>query len=233
MIFYSQRPFVYLIIGGVFERFPKLQVRAHRSRVRVGPRRARAPRRADGDAAHGAGPARCASTARPSRRDRATEYFQQNCHIGMSQPRPADIRGRARAGGHRPRDVGQRLPARGGHAAVHARAPAPGHGPPRAGADPADRRPATRPRSTASTSRRCGRRPTSSARPSPRSPSRWPSCPRIRTRRCADRRASCGSRRADPRRLSQPSSLISPTCSAAATTRSSSRRANGQPRYTA
>ena len=45
MIFYSQRPFVYLIIGGVFERFPNLEVRAHRSRLRVGPRRARAARR--------------------------------------------------------------------------------------------------------------------------------------------------------------------------------------------
>ena len=64
MIFYSQRPFVYMITGGVFERFPKHRVRAHRSRVRVGPPGARQPRRAHGHAAHRRRPARCASRAR-------------------------------------------------------------------------------------------------------------------------------------------------------------------------
>ena len=36
-------------------------------------------------------PVRCASTARRVPPRSATEYFQQNCHIGVSLPRPADI----------------------------------------------------------------------------------------------------------------------------------------------
>ena len=91
MIFYSQRPFVYLIVGGVFERFPNLtfvlteagcawvpsvldQLDAMMASLRTG----------------GTGEMRFEGETVPPRS--ATEYFQQNCHIGMSQPRPADLR---------------------------------------------------------------------------------------------------------------------------------------------
>ena len=39
--FYSQRPFVHMLLSGVFERFPKLQFVHHRARRRVGPADAR------------------------------------------------------------------------------------------------------------------------------------------------------------------------------------------------
>jgi predicted TIM-barrel fold metal-dependent hydrolase len=90
MIFYSQRPLVYMIVGGVFERFPKLkfvlteagcawvpslldQLDGVMAMLRTG---ATGEMRFEGETV-------------PPRR--ASEYFQQNCYIGMSQPRPADI----------------------------------------------------------------------------------------------------------------------------------------------
>ena len=48
----------------------------------------------------------------------ATEYFQQNCWMGVSQPGPADAAA-ATTLGRRPVHVGQRLPARRGHLPVH------------------------------------------------------------------------------------------------------------------
>ena len=91
MIFYSQRPLVYLILGGVFERFPKLQfvlteagcawvpgvlehMDAVMAMVRSG---ASGEMRFEGDAV----PPETAST-----------YFGRNCHIGASQPGPGDVR---------------------------------------------------------------------------------------------------------------------------------------------
>jgi predicted TIM-barrel fold metal-dependent hydrolase len=91
MIFYSQRPFVYMIVGGVFERFPQLkfvlteagcawvpsvldQLDTMMAALRTG----------------GTGEMRFEGETVPPRS--ATEYFQQSCHIGMSQPRPADLR---------------------------------------------------------------------------------------------------------------------------------------------
>ncbi|MEZ5165003.1 MAG: amidohydrolase family protein [Acidimicrobiales bacterium] len=91
MIFYAQRPLAYLILGGVFERFPKLQmalteagcawvpgVLTHLDSV-IGMIKAK-----------GTGEMRFEGDAAPELS--ATEYFQRNCHIGMSQPLPADIR---------------------------------------------------------------------------------------------------------------------------------------------
>jgi len=90
MIFYSQRPLVYLILGGVFERFPKLtfvlteagcswvpDLLQHLNGVMASLRKgATGEMRFDGDTI-------------PPRS--ATEYFQQNCFVGVSQPRPSDI----------------------------------------------------------------------------------------------------------------------------------------------
>jgi len=91
MIFYSQRPLVYLILGGVFERFPNLtfvlteagcawvpglleQLDGVMKMLRSGK----------------TGEMRFEGDLMPPKS--ATEYFQQNCYIGVSQPRPADIR---------------------------------------------------------------------------------------------------------------------------------------------
>jgi predicted TIM-barrel fold metal-dependent hydrolase len=90
MIFYSQRPLVYLILGGVFERFPNLtfvlteagcawipgvlsQLDGLMAEMRRG---ATGEMRFDGETI-------------PPRS--ATEYFKQNCYVGVSQPRPSDI----------------------------------------------------------------------------------------------------------------------------------------------
>ena len=97
MIFYSQRPLVYLILGGVFERFPNLtfviteagcswvpQVLEHLDMLMTSLRRGRT------------GEMRFESETVPPRS--ATEYFQQNCHVGVSQPRPSDIKAALRIG---------------------------------------------------------------------------------------------------------------------------------------
>ncbi|HTR69032.1 MAG TPA: amidohydrolase family protein [Mycobacteriales bacterium] len=88
--FYSQRPLAYLILGGVFERFPTLKfvlteagcewipgMLAHLDGLMAGVRSsAVGEMRFDGD------------TVPPKS---ATEYFRRNCYIGVSQPTPRDI----------------------------------------------------------------------------------------------------------------------------------------------
>jgi predicted TIM-barrel fold metal-dependent hydrolase len=91
MLFYSQRPLVYLIIGGVFERFSKLTfvlteagcswlpgVLSHLDGVMGALRKGKT------------GEMRFDSDSVPPRS--ATEYFQSNCYLGVSQPRPADVK---------------------------------------------------------------------------------------------------------------------------------------------
>jgi predicted TIM-barrel fold metal-dependent hydrolase len=90
MIFYSQRPLAYMIVGGVFERFPNLsfviteagcawipglleQLDATMAMMRRG---RTGEMRFDGDAVPPGS---------------ATDYFRRNCYVGVSQPRPADI----------------------------------------------------------------------------------------------------------------------------------------------
>ncbi|MDG2029150.1 MAG: amidohydrolase family protein [Acidimicrobiales bacterium] len=91
MIFYAQRPLAYLILGGVFERFPKLQMALTEAGCAWVP----------GVLSHldsvigmikssGTGEMRFEGDAAPELS--ATGYFRRNCHIGMSQPRPADVR---------------------------------------------------------------------------------------------------------------------------------------------
>jgi predicted TIM-barrel fold metal-dependent hydrolase len=91
MVFYSQRPLVYMIVGGVFERFPELRfvlteagcawVPSLLENLDATMKMLRSGR---------TGEMRFEGETVPPRN--ATEYFQQNCYIGMSQPRPADIK---------------------------------------------------------------------------------------------------------------------------------------------
>jgi predicted TIM-barrel fold metal-dependent hydrolase len=91
MVFYSQRPFVYMLVSGAFERFPNLkfvlteagcawvpgvlqQLDAMMKMLRTG----------------GTGEMRFEGEIVPPKN--ASDYFKANCHIGMSQPRPSDIR---------------------------------------------------------------------------------------------------------------------------------------------
>ena len=189
MIFYSQRPFVYMIAGGVFERFANLQFVLTEAGCAWVP--AILEQLDDLMAAlrtGGTGEMRFEGETVPPRS--ATEYFRQNCHVGMSQPRPADIRAalgkvgidRVMWGSDYPHVEGTQPFSR-----EHLRQVM-GHLDARA--DPADRRRATPPSSTGSTSRRCGPRPSSSARPSPRSPSPSTSSPTAPTRPCCAPRVS-------------------------------------------
>ena len=198
--FYSQRPFVQLLLSGVFERFPQPEVRDDRDGLRVAPAAARPARRA------------CITQIRTTGRDRraplhatstscrrsATEYFHQNCWIGVSQPGPADAAARDEIGLDRFM-WGSDYPHDEGTVPVHARAPAPAvprHRARRAAADPRRQRGAS---STTSTSTRWRRSRTSSGRRSPSSRSRSTSCPRTRTsrssavhgRRSSELRSSC------------------------------------------
>ena len=99
--FYSQRPFVYLLLGGVFERFPKLEfvmtemgcawipamlewldgiIKNVRDNGAIGELR---------------------FTEDQILARSATEYFQQSCWVGASQPGPADVAARAVMGDNR------------------------------------------------------------------------------------------------------------------------------------
>ena len=135
MIFYSQRPLVHMILGGVFERFPNLQFVITEAGCHWVPG---LMEQLDSMLkiirSNEVGEMRLPTETVPPRS--ATEYFQQSCHVGVSQPRPDDLRVGALRRRPRPPHVGQRLPARGGHAPVHHGAPPPGHAGDDARADP-------------------------------------------------------------------------------------------------
>ena len=186
--FYSQRPLVHMILGGVFERFPKLKlvltemgcawipgvlaqldgvINSIRSTRSIGELR---------------------YTDDQVLNHTATEYVQRNVWVGASQPRPADAAAREVLGEHRfmwgsdyPHDEGTHPFTREHLRQVFADTPPDGA--------PADPRRATPPSSSSSTSARCRRRPTATARRSRRSPRRSPSCPTTPTRRCGAARA--------------------------------------------
>ena len=117
--FYAQRPFVHLLLSGVFERFPKLKfvITEGSAAWRRGDR---APARPDHRERAQGRDRRAEVHRRATRSPRsASEYFQQNCWIGASFPGLADVDG-PHVDGPRPVHVGQRLPARRGHRALHA-----------------------------------------------------------------------------------------------------------------
>ena len=135
--FYSQRPLAYMILGGVFERFPNLKFVLTEAGCAWIPEMLGPPRRADGQ--HPRQQGRRDALRRRARAAALGDRVLPAELLRRHQPaHPRRHQGGARPGRHRPRDVGQRLPARGGHPPLHPRAPAPGDGPPRAGADPAD-----------------------------------------------------------------------------------------------
>lgn len=90
MRFYSQRPLAYLLMGGVFERFPELKFVLTESGSSWVPGFLR-----DLDnlmasmRSNSVGEMRFSGEIVPPRS--ATEYFRQSCYIGASQPLPSDM----------------------------------------------------------------------------------------------------------------------------------------------
>jgi predicted TIM-barrel fold metal-dependent hydrolase len=99
--FYSQRPFVHLLLSGVFERFPRLKfVMTEAGCSWVPPLLDRLDATiarirdtgATGEIRYGQ------ESVLPKL---ASEYFEQNCWMGVSQPRPADAAARHKIGLHK------------------------------------------------------------------------------------------------------------------------------------
>ena len=89
--FYSQRPFIHLLLSGVFERHPRLKfVITEQGAAWIPPLLKRMDSTlarikktgATGEIRYGE------DSILPKS---ATEYFHQNCYVGISQPRPADV----------------------------------------------------------------------------------------------------------------------------------------------
>jgi predicted TIM-barrel fold metal-dependent hydrolase len=88
--FYSQRPFVYLTLGGVFERFPRLKfVMTEMGCAWIPPVLTHLDTFMANMRSNKVGEMRFDGETVPPRP--ATEYFHQNCYVGASQPTPADI----------------------------------------------------------------------------------------------------------------------------------------------
>ncbi len=96
--FYSQRPFVQLLVSGVFERFPKLKfVMTEMGCAWMPPML----RQFDGLLAQIRKTGRTGEMRYTDEHilpKSATEYFHQNCWMGVSQPGPADAAARTRSG---------------------------------------------------------------------------------------------------------------------------------------
>jgi len=98
--FYSQRPLAYLILGGVFERFPNLKfVLTEAGCSWVPDMLQQLDDLIANIRANNAGEMRIDGGLLPARS--ASEYFEQSCYIGVSQPTPADIRAAQRIGWHK------------------------------------------------------------------------------------------------------------------------------------
>ena len=99
--FYSQRPFVHMLLSGVFERFPRLKfVMTEAGCAWVPPLLERLDATiarirdtgSTGEIRYGQ------ESVLPKL---ASEYFEQNCWMGVSQPRPADAEARHKIGLHK------------------------------------------------------------------------------------------------------------------------------------
>jgi len=99
--FYSQRPFVQTLLGGVFERFPRLKfAMTEMGCAWLPPLLTRLDSMLAGIRNKGAiGELRFAEDTILPRS--ATEYFHQNCWVGVSQPTPADAAARDAIGTER------------------------------------------------------------------------------------------------------------------------------------
>lgn len=88
--FYSQRPLVHLILGGVFERFPNLKfIITETGAAWIPPLLKNLDELMASMRSNKVGEMRFDGETVPPRS--ATEYFMQNCYVGASQPRPADV----------------------------------------------------------------------------------------------------------------------------------------------
>jgi predicted TIM-barrel fold metal-dependent hydrolase len=96
--FYSQRPFTNVLLGGVFERFPRLKfVMTEMGCAWIPPLLARMDSMLAGIRNKGAiGELRFSPETILPRS--ATEYFHQNCWVGVSQPTPPDAAAREAIG---------------------------------------------------------------------------------------------------------------------------------------
>ena len=98
VLFYSQRPFVQMVMSGVFERFPRLKfVMTEAGCAWVPPLLERLDETIRGIRDTGATGEIRYSDEHVLPRD-ATEYFHQNCWMGVSQPREADAAARHQIG---------------------------------------------------------------------------------------------------------------------------------------
>ena len=99
--FYSQRPLVHLILGGVFERFPRLKlVIAELGCFWVPELLDNLDARIDQIRRTGqTGEMRWGDEHKLTRL--ASEYFEQNCHLAVSQPRPVDVAAMHQVGLHK------------------------------------------------------------------------------------------------------------------------------------
>jgi predicted TIM-barrel fold metal-dependent hydrolase len=99
--FYSQRPFLNVLLGGVFERFPRLNfVMTEMGCAWLPPLLSRLDDLLAGIRKHGAiGELRFSGDMVLPKS--ATEYFHQNCWVGVSFPSRADVAAREAIGGDR------------------------------------------------------------------------------------------------------------------------------------
>ncbi|HEX5613780.1 MAG TPA: amidohydrolase family protein [Acidimicrobiia bacterium] len=98
VMFYSQRPFVQLLLSGVFERFPRLKfVMTEMGCAWLPPMLRHFDSLLEQIRATGR-TGELAYSAEHVLPKTATEYFQQNCWVGVSQPGPADARARHEIG---------------------------------------------------------------------------------------------------------------------------------------
>jgi predicted TIM-barrel fold metal-dependent hydrolase len=89
--FYSQRPFVQLILAGVFERFPRLKfVMTEQGCAWIPPTLKHMDAMIDRIRTTGR-TGELAYTDDHKLPRLASDYFEQNCYVGVSQPGPADV----------------------------------------------------------------------------------------------------------------------------------------------